>query len=102
MWRRLYAIPTQRLRSIERLIGRAEQAIEIGPFVRERDPDADSGAKSILTSGVEGGFKCLAHPLGQPKGVMPPRIWQKAGELLASNPAKEVVRPQMRSRQPAE
>src|ERR1700693_207835 len=56
----------------------------------------------MLPNRMGGGFKRPAHPLGQPNGVVLFRIWQQTRELLTSDPAKKIIRSQVRSRQPTE
>src|SRR6185437_15999717 len=56
----------------------------------------------MLSKGVGRAFDCTADPLGKPNGVMAPRIRQQAGELLTSNPTKEIIGPQLRRRQSTE
>ena len=71
-------------------------------FIRNRNPDADSGANCILPIGWEEASNALRTRSASQIASCLSRIWEKTRELLTSDPAKKIIWSQMRSRQPTE
>jgi hypothetical protein len=52
----------------------------------------------MLPNRKGGGFERSAHALGQANGFVLSRIWQQTRQLHTSDPAKKIIRSQVRSR----
>jgi len=99
MRRQLDTIAAQCFGAIERLICRDQQRREIKTrIVRDCHANADCRGKRLRCDRVVGDFERGAYPVCEHEGILTPYIRQQARELLTSDAAKQVGRPEQRSR----